>query len=170
MKRTILAACLALITAGQVDATPQRPDLVTYTGVVYRLDTPVPNRQLPLDVLWQGSTNRPAVSEGPRGLMSTACYRGYVATWSVDDDILYLTGIDAWVNDKKADLQVLFPDRFQNGKVKADWFTGTLTLWSKAGGPGNVPVTLNFEKGKRTPNQTSDGIRQPADGLPKPSR
>lgn len=170
MKRTILAACLVVTAAGQVDATPQRPDLITYTGVVYRLETPVPNRQLPLDVLWEGSTNRPAVSEGPKGLMSTGCYRGYVAQWSVEDDILYLTTIDAWLNEKKADLKTLFPDRFQNGKVKADWFTGTLVLWSRAGGPNNVPVTLNFEKGKLTPNHTSEGIRRPADGSPKPSR
>jgi hypothetical protein len=70
----------------------------------------------------------------------------------MEEDVLSLTGIATWLNDKSADLEMLFPDRFLNGKVKADWFTGTLVLWPQVFRPGDVPVTLKFEKGKLTPN------------------
>jgi hypothetical protein len=59
---------------------------------------------------------------------STACWRGYVAIWQIQDGILYLAALNAWQGDQKADLKRLFPDRFKSGKVKADWFTGALSL------------------------------------------
>jgi len=156
MKYIVTGMSLLLLVAGPGNATPQAPDLITYNGAVYCLHTVGITDDLPLGALWRTSTNRPALSIGPNGLMSTGCYRGYVAHWTVEDGLLYLTGLEAFHNDNKAELKTLFPDRFKDGRVKADWFTGTLTLSSKVVGPDNVPITMKFEKGKQTPNKVSD--------------
>jgi hypothetical protein len=67
----------------------------------------------------------------------------------VEENTLFLTGLEAWLKDEKAELKTLFPERIQGGKVKADWYSGTLTLWSQHGGPDKVQVVLTFENGKR---------------------
>jgi hypothetical protein len=133
-------------------ATQQQPDLILYDGVLYELHTPVPNTDLPLESLWTDRENRPYLYAGPNGLISTSCNRGYVAIWLIEDDILYLIGLDAWQGRQKADLKNLFPDRFKNGKVQADWLTGVLVFYTY---DINQRVAFRFEKGKvtRSPNK-----------------
>jgi hypothetical protein len=77
---------------------------------------------------------------GSNGCFYTSCYRNYIATWEIIDNKLYLTRIKnaCYPTDGKyvavaykevtdsigfefADLKSLFPDRFQDGKVFADW-------------------------------------------------
>ncbi len=148
----VVFACLAT----QAQATMQVPDIITHDGIVYKLHTPTPNKALPLEILWKDHKSRPRLSEGPGGLMSSACWRGYVAIWEVEKSILYLKGLDAWQVDKKADLKSLFPERFKKGRVKADWFSGVLGLSTGRG----KSVALVFTKGELThsPNQKVDHI------------
>jgi hypothetical protein len=134
-------------------ATVQRPDIVIQEGVVYRL--PERGNTFPLEALWADTTSRPKLTEGPNGMMSTACWRGYIAIWEIEDGVLYLKGLDAWLGDKKADLKTLFPKRYKNGKVKADWFTGALNLSTSFGLVEDPSVTLKFEKGKQLPTKPS---------------
>jgi hypothetical protein len=105
--------------------------------------------------VWPDRKNRPNLSERPNSPNSTACWRGYVAIWQIEDNILYLAGLNAWQGDKKADLRTLFPKRFKNGKVKADWFTGGLSLYADK----DTSVALVFTKGKLTlsPNKILEG-------------
>lgn len=57
----------------------------------------------------------------------TACWRGYVGTWLIENDRLYLVDISAYLEDgSEANLQSLFP--LAKEKVFADWFTGTLRI------------------------------------------
>ena len=65
----------------------------------------------------------------------TACWRGYVAEWEVEDDTLYLVGLEGWVggdedtyavNARSIGLEDLFP--WAAGRVKATWFTGELRV------------------------------------------
>ena len=69
---------------------------------------------------------------------STACWRGYVASWLIEDDKLYLTDLKAYLlkegfgNDyvcksdcKEVGLDYLFPNQ---EKVFADWFSGLLRI------------------------------------------
>ena len=71
--------------------------------------------------------------------MNTACWRGYVASWSITDGRLYLTGIEGTValpvtaedeflgrsgSEAPATLETLFPE--QPPPIPADWVTGTL--------------------------------------------
>lgn len=61
--------------------------------------------------------------------MTTACWRGYQAEWTIIDNQLYLTAIYSCCfreDSVKANLQRLFGARYVNGKVKANWVTDTI--------------------------------------------
>lgn len=66
----------------------------------------------------------------------TALWRGYVGTWSIENDRLYLVKLCAYVDDAvncevlEVGLEVLFPD-YPDG-VFAHWFTGELRCPSGA--------------------------------------
>jgi hypothetical protein len=155
MKTLALLMIVFACAATPAMATPQRPDLIAYDGVLYELHTPQPNTNLPLESAWPERKDRPNLSERPNSPNSTACWRGYVAIWQIEDDTLYLAGLDAWQGDQKADLKKLFPDNFKNGRVKADWFTGGLSLHADK----DTSVALVFAKGKLTlsPNKILEG-------------
>ena len=58
---------------------------------------------------------------------STACWRGYVGTWEIIDERLYLLSISAEYPDgRKAKLKDLFPDYPK--RVFAHWYSGTLRV------------------------------------------
>ena len=68
---------------------------------------------------------------------STACWRGYYGSWSIEDDKLYLTELTAYAkiesnerrifNGVEVGLEYLFPNQ---NKVLAEWFSGELDFWS----------------------------------------
>lgn len=56
---------------------------------------------------------------------TTACWRGYVASWEIVEDRLYLVDIRAnFADGRAATLADLFPETPQ--RVPATWFTGEL--------------------------------------------
>jgi uncharacterized protein (TIGR02996 family) len=57
---------------------------------------------------------------------STSCWRGYVGTWEIQNDILFLTAIDGSIENKPVELADLFPT--SSGQVRADWVTETLRV------------------------------------------
>jgi hypothetical protein len=135
MKKMILATLL-FCAANASFATFQTGDILKYAGEEFR--TPV----FPLE-------GRPFIAEKIISLqsasrwMSTGNYRGYVATWEVQGNELYLvefevegltTGPSAGIkataessdSHNKATLEFLFPGKVKNGRVLADWFSGTI--------------------------------------------
>ena len=57
----------------------------------------------------------------------TANWTGYQCVWKIEDDKLFLIEIKAPCGGKeRVDLKELFGKEFQNNRVYADWFTGTL--------------------------------------------
>lgn len=57
----------------------------------------------------------------------TACWRGYVGTWEVVGDRLYLVDLEGQLTDgSKGSVESVFPG--QGGRVFADWFTGTIRV------------------------------------------
>lgn len=80
------------------------------------------------------------------------CWRTYVATWEIQDGALYLLELAGcsnslvyWEDETMrallgedhqglevelifADLSLLFPDKYEDGKVLADWYTGMVTI------------------------------------------
>lgn len=168
--------------------TSQVPDLLIYEGDTLQLFSN------PLEDLYNEKNLRPK-SFGIRSSWSTACWRGYRATWLIEDDILYLVAIGtchyyrshkitasvleslstilppdillkiksandgteyderelflflkkklkrsdyrkyreriaevSLVPEEYANLKELFPVRFANGRVRADWFSGILRV------------------------------------------
>jgi len=94
----------------------------------------------PLDYFPDQGLINPKRLFGSSGCFYTACYRNYVATWTIEGNKLYLLSIKnaCYPTDMKyvnasfnagadttgkeyADLETLFPDKFANGKVSADW-------------------------------------------------
>lgn len=56
---------------------------------------------------------------------STACWRGYVGYWQIENDRLYLKRISGYLkNGQRANLETLFPG-FPDG-VFAHWYSGEL--------------------------------------------
>jgi len=73
----------------------------------------------PLEMFWNIYRPKPAFAP-----LHTGCWRGYIASWKVEDSKLYLTGIDTKNENLKMDK--IFPD--SKGPVFADWVTGKLKI------------------------------------------
>lgn len=57
---------------------------------------------------------------------STACWRGYVGTWEINEDKLFLVGLKGFPEEnKELSLDNLFPNQ---NKVLAEWFTGEIKI------------------------------------------
>ena len=57
---------------------------------------------------------------------TTACWRGYVATWEIKADKLFMVSMRGNIKEgKKVDLSYLFPDQ---SEVFAEWFTGEIKI------------------------------------------
>ncbi len=171
MNRVLLCLAVVAITfvlTPTTYGTIQRSDIILYNGIVYQLRTPTPNRTLPLDTLWKDQKTKPRLYSIPGG-MSSNCWRGYVAIWEIADDTLFLKGIDAWqvehekariplqeggirvdpsAGSVKSDLRKLFPKRFKEHRVKADWFSGNLTLTTGYLNKVMEELPLQFKNGK----------------------
>ena len=111
--------------------TGQIPDMIIYKGDTLLLhNTPLcdyPDKEV---------TNIEKLFNG-EGCTSSNCCRGYVATWEIIDNTLYLIKITSLcyiykIESKReigsafSNLKELFPDRYEDGKVKADWVSGNL--------------------------------------------
>lgn len=117
MKRNnLILICLLLILPVRIFATAQILDRLIYRGDTYGIST------TPLEQLYKHDGNRPKFFEN--GELSTACYRGYFAEWTIEDNKLYLINIYSCGYNQdhiKADLQKIFGTKFKDGKVFADW-------------------------------------------------
>lgn len=79
-------------------------------------------RSEPLDAYFKRTGMRPEL-KWPH----TACWRGYVGTWEIIDERLYLVGFEGWrPDDTKMTLENLFPG--SGGKVLAHWFSGKVEV------------------------------------------
>lgn len=58
---------------------------------------------------------------------NSACWRGYIGTWEVIDDCLYLTAIEGNLESgEMANLKTIFPNT--PGPVFAHWYSGVLRI------------------------------------------
>ena len=119
MKKILLVLIFTLLPSA-VFATAQISDLILYKGESYYLFSE------PLESYFKESFSRP---DYLFAFKCTACRRGYVASWEVKGDSLYLTklvegtcGADA----KEIPIAAVFSG--QKGPIKADWFSGDLRI------------------------------------------
>ncbi len=115
--RILLAALtlFSLVAPGPALATTQFPDFLYLDGQKHMLFSH------PLEQYYGPHHPRPRF-KAP----NTATWRGYIATWEIDRDVLYLKSIRAWTEQGEVGLEALFPG--QAGRVPATWFTGKLQV------------------------------------------
>jgi hypothetical protein len=153
-------ALLLMLLPGLAWATAQFPDTLVYEGET------LPIFSNPLESYFDAAHPR------PRELFPftcTACWRGYVATWKIENGDLYLVRLvkgDCSSKPEDIDAGPIFPGR--SLPVKADWFSGTLRiprgkqLMYVHMGYGSVyerERLLSFEKGRLVGEHTIDNTK-----------
>ncbi len=120
----IITVLIFLITSNlTVFATAQVPDLLVIGKDTFLMHTN------PLEIYLDSIGNRDFPEF--KGGGSTACWRGYQAVWRVENDSMFLEKIQSChkrEGDVNANLQKMFRDKCQNGRVYADWVTGLIVL------------------------------------------
>jgi hypothetical protein len=123
--RKTLTIILILFAELQAFATAQTPDKIIYNGKEYRLNSN------PLEPYFEKFPDKRPKSE----IMSTSLWRGYVATFEVRDNQLFLKDIEILCSDTtsketfsikwRSVINDVFPDQ---NNIKIDWFTGILVI------------------------------------------
>lgn len=137
--KKILGILAGLLMAALLFGTAQESDYIRWDGELYMLDTNpltyLPDKQGKLFELRLQPFEDPETGETYIPNMSTSNWRGYVATWRVENDRLYLDDVEkeaSLVNggeDRetvyRSILAILFGD---NKPVFADWYMGHLII------------------------------------------
>jgi len=133
MKLILLLVTLTVLNLN-ASATAQIPDRLIFKGDTISLF------DCPLEYYPERDLINPRSLFGGSGCFYTACWRNYIATWKVENDTLFLmeirnacypadmdyvevslqSGADT-LGKEFADLKTLFPGRYHDGKVLADW-------------------------------------------------
>ncbi|RYG14341.1 MAG: hypothetical protein EON92_02440 [Burkholderiales bacterium] len=119
----ILMVCLALAIAPGARATAQASDLLIVEGKEFALNTNPLESQLE-----KREWKRPE-----EAVISSANWRGYIATWEIKEDKLFLKDATILVSDpkdkdeyvSKSITEDLYPGA---SEVFADWYTGALIV------------------------------------------
>ena len=115
--------CILIFFTLAANSTGQAGDIIIWNNKKYALLSN-PLESFPQFDLIRGRL----FGENPVEI-STACVRGYIAEWQIINNHLYLTNIFACHNyNIEADLNLLFPDKANNGKIKADWVNDILLV------------------------------------------
>ena len=115
-------------------ATEQLPDLLIHEGKIYELRDDSGSAIYPLANYYQGKNkempkfSQSSTSPGGVADISTACHRGYVAIWEIEDKQLFLKGIRGFIVDEKVDMRKMFSKDIQKNRVPAFWYSGRIRL------------------------------------------
>lgn len=135
MKKTILTALLVLACMA-ASATGQIHDKVIINGETWEM--PVS----PLLSLEGKEYDMFKELLGDRTFVSTANYRGYVATWHVGRRGLYLDKVEVlqnngrWEEIDMAKLKKVLKKHKDKGMIRAEWYSGQINI-GKGTGPQN---------------------------------
>jgi hypothetical protein len=179
--KTLLFFIVAFYCSLQLYATAQIPDILIYKGDTLALFSN------PLEDYPDKTFTDPQNLFGDNGCFFSACWRNYIATWEIIDDNLYLTqvrnacyptelkdvaasykGEPKDIGNEYADLKRLFPKKYKDGKVKADWVTaniiapqGNLLYYVHDGYASSYEkeLELQFKKGKLISIKTYDNSK-----------
>lgn len=125
MKSISISILFLLLGLLEAYATAQYPDIIIYKGREYKLHSN------PMEAYFKKYPDK----RPDGGITSTALWRGYVATFEVRDDVLFVKDIEIEIPDEDANesfdtkwvsaMDQVFPDQKE---VKVDWLTGILVL------------------------------------------
>lgn len=115
--RTMLMIILFCVLANTAWATRQFPEKMEYNDQTYDLYSH------PLHASFTQGTPKNFV----RGSLPTACMRGYVGTWKIEDDWLYLVDLKGMGSKMPRNLLPVINPKWVS-PVPATWYTGTLRI------------------------------------------
>lgn len=125
LKSCFFACAVLLLTAANLFATAQAPDKIIYNGKEYKLHSN------PMEAYFQKFPEKKPKSE----FVSSGLWRGYVATFEIAGNVLYLKDIEVMVRkstkDKsfETDWKSVLSEVVPTGqKLKIDWLTGLLVV------------------------------------------
>jgi hypothetical protein len=95
--------------------TTKRCDQIIIKGIQYKFKT------LPLDDYWMDENPKPHMA-----IIRSSNWRGYIATWEIKNDCLYLLDIEIYTPEPTYGLNYVFPH--MKGKIKARWYTGEFSV------------------------------------------
>jgi hypothetical protein len=152
--RALVITLISLLTV-QAMGTQQIQDKLEYNDQKYDIGG---NGNFPLESYFVSGSKEDRIkwhnlflvknSDGKKfSLPPTNCYRGYVASWTIETNMLVLTAIRIDLRSEKTEsvdvLKPIFGNRIKDGKLYALWFDGHITL-------DHIHEILFFEKGKLT--------------------
>ena len=161
--KPIVVAMLLSYLASAVYATSQVPEVLVYNGTTNDMYS------TPLESFFSAETPK-VFLEKPS---STACWRGYVGTWKIENDELYLIALqEGHPRTGAIPLDKVSPKWVS--PVKATWFTGTIRVGSGKvlmGGMGfsekrERDVFLEIKDGKVVSTHKIDNAEQKKDAEP----
>ena len=127
MRKSILLIIILFISITKVSATEQFSDFLIIKNDTFFLKTfPLEKLKLKLKV------KQSPFKYGDYGFPHTACYRGYLATWKIIDNKLFLVEVQkADTSEEKLDLlnyfkTINYTPTLIEGLILADWYSDTL--------------------------------------------
>lgn len=118
--KKLIVLLIILLSSSNAFGTAQFPDLLIYKGDSFSLFSN------PLESYFGKNNPRPDYLFVFR---CTANWRGYVATWKIENENLYLIKLvegSCDPNARNIDISIIFPS--QDLPIKATWFSGTLRI------------------------------------------
>ena len=104
-------------------ATGQAGDILIWNGDTLTIFSN------PLELRSDIDSLRPKLFGEKDAGINTACWRGYIAEWTIIENEIYLTNIFSCNYDSiKSDLKVVFGSECKNGTVQATWVTGNILI------------------------------------------
>ncbi len=157
LNRLFQSLFVVLVLSSLCSATTQIQDRIIYDSNEYFGDY----EEFPLEDYWSDENPKPeCLSMG-----STACWRGYIATWEVRNGSLFLKSLnkEALPNDDEIPipLQSVFPDA--DGPILADWFSGVLDCNRGEKYKGILFISIHKGKVLGTRKATWEQVKNPTD-------
>lgn len=112
----ILILCSCFNINQNVLATPQVPDYLIYNGDTLTIESN------PLETYFEDHPRPDSLLSS----QSSACWRGYIAFWKIENDSLFLEKM-VRESGEEIDFSAIFNDRDTNKKIHADWCSYTMT-------------------------------------------
>ena len=116
MNKLLQSMLVLLVLPHLCLATTQICDRLIFEGSEYSGDYD----EFPLEDYWSEENSKPDFLSGT----STACWRGYIATWELQNQTLFLKALSRWNNPVDGETQIPLQKVFSgvNGPIPANWF------------------------------------------------
>ena len=133
MKRKIvLISIIIYLFSTNAYSTEQTPDILIVGQDTFYLFYTFPIEELELTI-----DSNPFTKKGEYEITISSCWRGYQAIWEIENNKLYLQGINSCHSDSTYDYSIVidffinngYEPKIENGRIVADWFSTNLVKY-----------------------------------------